>query len=263
MKHLTAHFEGKSVKEACNPAGVENFVTAMKAKGFAPTYINNLLGIAAAATQRAWKRGELASAPYIELIDAQPKEPKGIPLKPEQLAALYAASNRRNKLAFILMLGTGCRPSTAYEFVGAGLDFDSDLINLNPPGRVQTPKYRPVVKMPPSLKAHLRAINDREGLLVHKGNGQPIRRWETAWRNARKKAGLGRKVNPYSIRHSVARWLRASGVPKWEIEGQLGHRALSTTDIYAPHAPEYLAQACAAIEKLMQEVLAGGLRAAA
>jgi hypothetical protein len=46
--------------------------------------------------------------------------------KPAQLAALYAASNRRNKLAFIIMLGTGCRPSTADEFVGEGLDFDSD-----------------------------------------------------------------------------------------------------------------------------------------
>lgn len=256
MKHLTAHFEGKTVKEACNPAGIENFVTAMKAKGLAATYINNLLGIAGAATQRAWKRGELASAPYIELIDAQAKQPKGIPLKPAQLAALYVASNRRNRLAFIIMLGTGCRPSSAYEFVGEGLDFDSDLIDLNPPGRVQTAKYRPIVKMPPTLKAHLRTINDRTGLLIHKGNGDPIRRWETAWRNARAEAKLGKKVNPYSIRHSVARWLRASGVVKWNIEGQLGHRALSTTDIYAPHSPDYLADACAAIEKLMQEVFA-------
>jgi hypothetical protein len=83
----------------------------------------------------------------------------------------------------------GLRPSTAYEFAGEGLDFDSDLVDLNPPGRVQTPKYRPIVKMPPSLKAHLRTINDREGLLIHKGNGQPIKRWETAWRKMRIRAG--------------------------------------------------------------------------
>jgi hypothetical protein len=44
-------------------------------------------------------------------------------------------------------------------------------------------------------------------------------------------------------------------VPKWEIAGQLGHRALSTTDIYAPHAPDYLEKSTAAIEKLMQEVM--------
>jgi integrase len=85
------------------------------------------------------------------------------------------------------------------------------------------------------------------------GNGKPIRCCKTAWRNARKSAGLGKKVNPYSIRNTVARYLRAQGVPKCEIEGQLGHRALSTTDIYAPHAPDYLKKAAAAIEKLMQK----------
>lgn len=261
MKHLTTYFEGMSVKDACGAAGIENFVKAMLAKGMAPTYINNLLGIAKAATQRAYRRGELASAPFIDLIDAQDKEPKGIPLKPAQIAALIAVSNRRTQMAIWFMLGTGCRPSTAYEFVLEGADFDSDLLFLNPPGRVQTAKYRPVVKFPPSLKAQLSRINDRTGLLIKMGNGKPIKRWETAWRNARKNAGLSKKVNPYSIRHTVARYLRASGVPKWEIEGQLGHRALSTTDIYAPHAPDYLEKAAAAIDKLMQEV-AGELREA-
>jgi hypothetical protein len=38
------------------------------------------------------------------------------------------------------------------------------------------------------------------------------------------------------------------------VECQLGHGGFSTTDIYAPHDPPYLADACAAIEKLMQEV---------
>lgn len=252
MANITTFFEGKTVKEACHAGQIDEFVKAMLAKGFARTYVNNLLGIIKAATNRAWKRGELSSVPFVDLIVAQRKAPKGEPLNPAQLAALFAASNRRNQIAFMLMLGTGCRPSTAYEFVGEGLDFDANLIDLNPPGRVQTAKYRPIVKMPPRLKEYLRGINDREGLLVHKGNGQPIRRWETAWRNARKTAKLGKKVNPYSLRHTVARWLRASGVPKWEVENQLGHSALSTTDIYAPHDPAYLAQACAAIEKLMQ-----------
>lgn len=50
------------------------------------------------------------------------------------------------------MLGTGCRPSTAFEYVMEQTDFDADLMDLNPPGRVQTAKYRPIVKQPPSLK---------------------------------------------------------------------------------------------------------------
>jgi integrase len=254
MKHLTEFFDGMTVKEGCHPGQMDEFVKAMLGKGFAPTYVNNLLGIIKAATTRAWKRGELASAPFIELIDAQAKKPKGEPLKPAQIASLYAVANKQTRLAILLMLGTGCRPSTAYELVGECLDFEADLIDLNPPGRVQTAKYRPFVKMPPTLKAHLLPFKDVKGVLIKRAH-RPIRRWETAWRNARKTAGLGKTANPYSLRHTVARWLRASGVPKWSIEAQLGHRALSTTDIYAPHAPDYLADACAAIEKLMVEVL--------
>lgn len=253
MANITGFFEGKTVKQACQAGQIDDFVKAMLAKGFARTYVNNLLGIIKAATNRAWKRGELASVPFIELIVAQKKSPKGDPLKPAQVASLLAVANKQTRMAIMLMLGTGCRPSTAYEFVIEGADFDADLVDLNPPGRVQTPKFRPVVKMPPSLKAYLLPFKDTKGVVIKRAN-RPIRRWETAWRNARKKAGLGNRVNPYSLRHTVARWLRSSGVPKWDVGAQLGHGGFSTTDEYAPNDPAYLAQSCAAIEKLMQEV---------
>lgn len=263
MKHLTTFFEGMTVKEACKPAQIDLFVSAMKGKGFAPTYINNLLGIVKAATQRAWKREELSSAPFIELIEAQRKKPKGDPLKPSQIAALLSQANKNTHMMIMLMLGTGCRPSSACELVWECIDFDSGLIDLLPPGKLQTAKYRPIVRMPPSLRSYLWERRGK-GLLIKRAN-RPIRRWETAWRNCRLNAKIEKSVNcqPYSIRHTVARHLRASGVVKWNIEAQLGHAAISTTDIYAPHAPEYLADACAAIENLMQEVSKCGLRTAA
>src|SRR6202012_5170771 len=167
-----------------------------------------------------------------------------------QIAALLFHGNHNVRKAIWLMLGTACRPSSAFEYDWAGTDFDAELMDLNPPGREQTAKYRPIVKMPPTLKTYLMQFNYREGVMIQRAN-RPIRLWETAWRNARKLAGLGKGCNPYSIRHTVARWLRAAGVPKWEIENQMGHNMLSTTDIYAPHEPEYLAHACAAIERLM------------
>ncbi|WP_424632055.1 tyrosine-type recombinase/integrase [Bradyrhizobium sp. SYSU BS000235] len=262
LKHLTTFFDGMSVKAACSPAHVENFVAAMKAKGFLPTYINNLLGILKAATQRAYRRGELASAPFVELIEAQRKKPKGDPLKPAEIAALLSKANKNTHMMIMLMMGTGCRPSTACELVWECIDFEHGLIDLNPPGRVQTAKYRPIVRMPPSLRAYLWTKRGK-GLLIKRAN-KPIRRWEGAWRNCRTNAKIDKSINcqPYSIRHTVARHLRASGVVKWNIEAQLGHSALSTTDIYAPHAPDYLADACAAIDKFMSEVTACGLRVA-
>jgi len=60
-------------------------------------------------------------------------------------------------------------------------------------------------------------------------------------------------VNPYSLRHTVARWLRKEGVPAWEVAAQLGHKRLefSNTEIYAPFDPSYLNQAVAGIDKLL------------
>jgi len=38
---------------------------------------------------------------------------------------------------------------------------------------------------------------------------------KAAWRRVRAAAGLDGAVQPYSLRHTVARYLRASGVPAW------------------------------------------------
>ncbi|MEE4378229.1 MAG: hypothetical protein V2J55_12075 [Candidatus Competibacteraceae bacterium] len=57
-------------------------------------------------------------------------------------------------------------------------------------------------------------------------------------------------MTPYSLRHTLTRWLRSQSVPAWEVAAQLGHRApgTSTTEIYAPFDPAYLTQAVRAID---------------
>jgi integrase len=51
----------------------------------------------------------------------------------------------------------------------------------------------------------------------------------------RQEAGLDERVHPYSIRHTVARRMRQSGVPAWEVAAQLGHKSRDyrTTELYA------------------------------
>ena len=53
----------------------------------------------------------------------------------------------------MILIGTACRPEAALELTGAQLDFEDRLIDLNPRGRAQTKKFRPVVKMPEALAA--------------------------------------------------------------------------------------------------------------
>ena len=55
----------------------------------------------------------------------------------------------------------------------------------------------------------------------------------------------------------MARHLRASGVPGWEVAAQLGHkkRDLSITEIYAPFDPAYLEKSVEAIDDFLRDLL--------
>jgi hypothetical protein len=74
----------------------------------------------------------------------------------------------------------------------------------------------------------------------------------------REAAELDATVNPYSIRHTVARWMRQNGVPAWEVAAQLGHKSRDyrTAELYAAFDPVYLSNAVRAINLLFDELRA-------
>ena len=74
----------------------------------------------------------------------------------------------------------------------------------------------------------------------------------------RQAAGLDEDVNPYSIRHTIARWMRQNGVPAWEVAAQLGHKSRDyrTTELYAAFDPAYLSNAVQAIDLLFEKLRA-------
>ena len=115
-------------------------------------------------------------------------------------------------------------------------DRNNGIITLNPPDRQQTKKHRPVVNLPSAIIPMIDYLDDHselEHLVTYKG--QPVESVKRAWRLLRTDVGLDTQVNPYSLRHTVARWLRKEGVPAWEVAAQLGHKRLefTTTEIYA------------------------------
>lgn len=61
----------------------------------------------------------------------------------------------------LILMGTGARPAAILEMGWEQMDYEHGLIQLNPAGRVQTKKVRPIVKMP-NVPAELRG----EGRMV-------------------------------------------------------------------------------------------------
>jgi len=137
----------------------------------------------------------------------------------------------------------------------------STTIDLNPHGRKQTKKWRAVLPVLPVLEewlsaewAEYSALPEAErvgrGWLVNY-YGRPVQDVESAWEAMliRLKLPTGREWRPYLLRHSLAAICRRRGVPKWELQGFMGHHPGDSTETYAPGEEFPL------VAKVLQDIL--------
>lgn len=243
----------------------EEFHHYLRKRGLSDNSVNRVLEIGRAAIRRAWKRGVIDNCPYIETVKPELDKPMGEALTINQLRAFYhqGSDEQHWKDFFILMLGTGGRTSAAVRLTKEQLDFDEGLIFLNPKGRRQTNKYRATVRLLPTIRERFKDRPDGALVVFH---GKAVGKVSHIIRIARNRAGLapvkrgkgGARINSYSLRHTVARYLRQQGVSLEEIAAQIGHKRVgyNMTLRYTPHAPDYLAKSAEALERLLQEVTA-------
>ena len=83
--------------------------------------------------------------------------------------------------------------------------------------------------------------------------GKRVHRLDTGWEKARKGLPDASRVNLYSLRNTVARYLRLHGVDTLEIANLLGHRkrGFDMTMRYAPHDPNYLKRSVDVLDELV------------
>ncbi len=163
----------------------------------------------------------------------------------EECAALFRAAKLPHLHDYlVLAFATGARPEAILQLDRQQLDFDLGIVRLNPPGRVQNKKRRPSLP----LVGALHVFRDRGAGPLVAYNEKPLASIKTAFRQARKTAGLGDDVTPYTVRHTVATEMRKRSVPVWEIAAWLGHTTgYTTTERYAKISPEALSGAIRAI----------------
>ncbi|ANL71951.1 integrase family protein [Rhizobium phaseoli] len=260
IRYWNDFWKDATVADTRSPVRQEEFQQWLSAKGLNVGSVNRTLEVGSAAINRAWKRGIISNAPFIQKVrdDRDLNDvKKGADITLEHLRAFYRGSEVEHwHDLLVILMGTACRPGAARELTKEQIDFENGLVYLNRKGRKQTDKHRPTVKLPPTMAARFR---DRpEGVLVL-WRGQATEKNERLMRIARRRAGLGEDVNLYSIRHFCARWMRQSGVDPWSCAAQLGHGAggrLTITERYATADPLYLQAPCRALENLLQAVLA-------
>ncbi len=235
-----------SVQDVANIDRQEEFHRWLEAKGLKASAVQRVLTVGRAAINRAYKRSEITAAPSIMSVKVPQAEPRGRPLSTAEIKALFMASAPHVRMYILWGLGTAARPEALLTMHRSQIDLDNGLIDLNPVGRTQNKKHRPVVRLIPTLAAHL-----PEEFLAMDGQ-TPIKSLKTAWKAAVVRSGLQGDVLPYSLRHTAARWMRARGVSLDDVALQLGHKRLGVTETYTAFSPDYLKGASEALEGLLR-----------
>ena len=226
-------------------------VRTLQAQSYAAGTIKRGLGAAKAAVNWAWNNGELDHpVPFLRLPEGEGRERV---LSIEELARLWDGDMPDHVRMFVaLAIGTAGRPQALLQLTRFQCDLDRRTINLNPPGRVQTKKRRPILPMANWLRPW---IERADGPIVAY-RGKPVLKIAGAFQTLRNTAGFGPDVTAYTLRHSIATELSARGVPEIEIGIIMGHAMpnLRTTGRYVHVRPERLASARKALDDIASEI---------
>jgi len=246
---LASIAEGATVAEF-NIRQQERVAAAMEAEGYSAWTIKRAFGAARAAVTWAFEREELSRPiPFIALPEGDGRDRV---LTVAELARLWDADMPDHVRVFLaLLIGTGARPGAVLELTRFQCDLDAGLIRLNPPGRKQTKKRRPVIPMADWLRPWIAAA---EGPVVAY-RGKRVAKIAGSFQTVREAAGFGPDVTAYTIRHTVGTRLKSRGVNMDELGMLLGHKTSSlTTERYVHAGEDYLASAKAALDELATEI---------
>ncbi len=148
-----------------------------------------------------------------------------------------------------LGLATMARPTAILELTWDRVDFGRETVDLNPSGRRQTRKRRPVVPLnAEALDALSEAYRARQGPFVVERGGKPVRSIKKAFQAASARAGI--HVTPYTLRHTGAVWAAEAGVSMDELAQFMGHSdAVTTARFYARFSPDHLRKVADAVQR--------------
>jgi len=252
IRVLRKHCADLSVSEFRKPQQ-RAVAKALRDGGASEGHISRVMSVARAALLRAFDDEELRSIP--KFIKLERGETRDRVLSLEESAALFNAANGDAQFLYLLLaFGTGARPSAVLELTRSQIDFRRGLLQLNPSGRRQTKKRRPVVPLPSTLVPWLKN-GDAEHFINYDGRAYTKWGWDAIFKRLMKRSGV-KNASAYTIRHTVATELYSRGVSYGDVQMFLGHsmESMGTTGRYIHLRPDYLQAPRLAIDAFFREL---------
>lgn len=157
------------------------------------------------------------------------------------------------RLYALLGLYTMARPTAILELTWDRVDFERRQIDLNPKGRRQTKKRRPVVALnDEAMEALEMAYKGRQSDHVIERGAKPIGNIKKAFQAASARSGI--KVTPYTLRHTGAVWAAEAGASMDELAQFMGHDDSATTSThYARYSPGHLRGVATKVQRVKEQ----------
>lgn len=200
-----------------------------------------------------------------ELIGAPEPTPRDWLPTFEEFGRFIDSIDKRKENLFrfvILAMNTWARPQTVIDFRDNEQTVNRrfGVIDLNPPGRRQTVKYRPKIRLTDNLRGWLDEWQKDE---IEEGQERAPMSWDGAPITAIKRTFVRHAEDcklpdftPGTIRHFMATMVRREKPPvsKEQRDVWLGHDEKRTANAYEAFDPEYLKNCMQATEKVIQKL---------
>lgn len=207
------------------------------------------------------------AARVAELLDLQAPTPRDWLPTFEEFGRFIDAIDKRQENLFrfvILALNTWARPQTVIDFRDdeATVNRRFGTIDLNPPGRRQTIKYRPKIRLTDNLRGWL---DEWQADDVEEGRERAPMMWDGRPITAIKRTFVRHagdchlpNFTPGTIRHFMATMVRRQKPPvsKEQRDVWLGHDEKRTANAYEAFDPDYLADCMQATESVIRDLQA-------
>lgn len=244
--------EGADPTEA-DPKRLRAYSAWLSGHGYAASTVARRLASLRSFFRYQRRQGVVESDPTGGLRN--PKQPKRLPrlLRVDEVIRLLDAVGTdtplgvRDRAMFETLYGGGLRVS---ELVGLNLDdFDSETGLLTIRGKGRRERLAPIGPMAASWISRWlplrqpKAAGERAVFLNHRGGRLTTRSVGRLLETLVQSLGLDPSSSPHSLRHSFATHLLDRGADLRSVQELLGHRSLTTTQIYTHVTQDRLMEA--------------------
>lgn len=225
----------------------------LSGRGYAASTVARRLASLRSYFRHLRRNGEVEADPTASL--RSPKQPKRLPslLKVDEVVGLLdsipvdEALGRRDRAMFETLYGGGLRVSEVVGLDLEDLDLDEEMVRVRGKGRRE--RLCPIGPMAVHwIRLHLatrrpRSADERGVFLNRYGDRLTARSVGRLLEEHLARAGIRTEASPHTLRHSFATHMLDRGADLRSVQELLGHRKLTTTQIYTHVTGERLMDA--------------------